>query len=605
MPVCTNFQTAMDLRMRATEILCWVLLAPVLLTAGGGISPSHAQQFISGPSMGLDDAKSMLRNPATVSFHRPQIAIGAKAHHIGISNESGVPLRQGFVAGSTPFLVGDRIGLGGSVRYFDTPIFKKGAFGASLTGRLFRFLSVGVRVSALNLSYNRSEFVGVEPGDPVFEESTGKTTFTGTVGVFAKPLPNLNLAVGGRNLNRPDLALGSGEFRAEPEVFGGASYGIGAFRVRVGVSSGEYGVDTRVGIEAYATDGSYLRVGSDASFNNGRVEGQLHVSGPLSVNYQYNVPTSDLRGPSTGSHQFSVLYEFGRSPEVPEMPSSPSLMMEAERSEVDPSFEPRLHVSSSHETVQHVEKRIEREINVPDGVLQNVSQEALGTLDSTITPSPRRASGQTVDQVPDHIELADILSAEYDSAFAQIGQRLDEGSPSTLEVLTDRRDSVRAYGLYNRLRSEGVPANQVRVLNPEDSVETISVGDQELPLRESLSILNPEQVTLRLLFPYLEDTDGIWTLTVTDRSGETVKIFNGSGEPRRQINWEWTDDQGDPLDQGEYTLQFEWQGQEGTYQSNKQTFSVSKTLREVTIEVTRSPEALDDPADALELRPKK
>jgi hypothetical protein len=271
----------------------------------------------------------------------------------------------------------------------------------------------------------------------------------------------------------------------------------------------------------------------------------------------------------------------------------------------DPSFEPRLHVSSSHETVQHVEKRIEREINVPDGVLQNVSQEALGTLDSTITPSPRRASGQTVDQVPDHIELADILSAEYDSAFAQIGQRLDEGSPSTLEVLTDRRDSVRAYGLYNRLRSEGVPANQVRVLNPEDSVETISVGDQELPLRESLSILNPEQVTLRLLSPYLEDTDGIWTLTVTDRSGETVKIFNGSGEPRRQINWEWTDDQGDPLDQGEYTLQFEWQGQEGTYQSNKQTFSVSKTLREVTIEVTRSPEALDDPADALELRPKK
>ena len=127
--------------------------------------------------MALDDAKSMLRNPATISFHRPQIALGVKAHHLGISGQSGVPLREGFFAGSTPFLIADRVGFGGTVQYFNTPIFRKQAFGTSVTARLFRFLSVGARVSALNLSYNRSEFVGVEPGDPVFEGGTGKTTF--------------------------------------------------------------------------------------------------------------------------------------------------------------------------------------------------------------------------------------------------------------------------------------------------------------------------------------------------------------------------------------------------------------------------------------------
>jgi hypothetical protein len=118
-------------------------------------------------------------------------------------------------------------------------------------------------------------------------------------------------------------------------------------------------------------------------------------------------------------------------------------------------------------------------------------------------------------------------------------------------------------------------------------------------------ILNPEQVTVHLLSPYLEDTGGVWTLTVAEQSGDIVKTFSGSGAPPHQLDWQWLDDQGEPLDQGMYTLRLQWDAQDGTYQSNKQTFSVSKTLREVTIEVTRNPKALDEPADALELRPKQ
>lgn len=571
-----------------------------------GCASVHAQQFISGPSMGLDDPKSMLRNPATISFHRPQVALGIKAHHIGVSSNSGVPLREGFLAGSTPFLVGDRIGLGGTVQYFDTPVFKKRAFGASVTGRVFRFLSIGARVSALNIAYNRSEFVGVEPGDPVFEGGTGKTVFTGTVGVFAKPLPNLNFAAGGRNLNRPDLALGQGQYRAQPEIFGGASYGFGFMRARAEVASGQYGLDVRLGIEAYATDGSYIRVGSDAGFNNGRIEGQLHVSGPLSVGYQYNVPTTDLRGPSTGSHQLTVLYEFGRTPEVPEMPSPPSLLMGAERSEVEASMEPRLRISSDYEVLQHVEKRVEREINVPEDVLRNVSREALGRLDTSLTADRGRTPGRPAQNIPDHVKMTDVLSAGYDSSLAKIGRQLGDRSPRTLEILKKRRDSVKAYGLYNRLRSEeGLRPDQIRLLSPADSVRSFSPQERELPRQESLSILNPESTDLTLLFPYLQEEDGLWTITVTNRSGEVIRRFSDSGQPPRQINWDWTDGEGEPLDQGIYTCQFEWEGPSGTYQSNQQKISVQKTLRKITIEVMSSPEALDKPSDALELRIKK
>jgi len=586
------------------ELKRWIFLLPLLLVLSGAVSLVHAQRFISGPSMGLDDAKSALRNPATISFHRPQVALGVKAHHIGISNDSGVPLRQGFLAGSTPFLVADRIGFGGNVRYVDTPIFKKRSFGASVSGRLFRFLSAGVRVSALNLGYNRSEFTGGARNDPLFDQGTGRTTLTGSVGLFAKPLPNLNLAVGGRNLNRPNLALDpENEFRADPEIFGGVSYAFNAVRARAEVSNGQYGLDVRLGLEAYSTDGSYIRVGSDESFNNGRIEGQLHVSGPLSVNYKYNVPTSDLRGPSTGSHQFTVLYEFGRSPELPEMPSSPSLLLEANRSEVNSSPTPRLQVASSHQILQHLEKRIERKIDVPDAALQNVSREALGRLDDNIAADRGQTAGQPTEDIPENIRMMDVLSAEYDSTLSLVSRRLEDGTPSTLDILKKDKDSVKAYGLYNRMQSEpGLQDGQVRVTDPADSMQAFSPERQELPREESRSVLNPERTTLTLLDPYLPDENGVWTLTIRNEAGEVVRAFEGSGRPTQQIEWGWTDGAGDPLDQGVYRYQLEWEGPDGSYQSDPQKFSVQKTVRKITIEVTGSPEGLENPADALELR---
>jgi hypothetical protein len=472
-----------------------------------------------------------------------------------------------------------------------------------------QIFSVGARVSALNLSYNRGEFVGVEP-DPVFQQGTGKTTLSGTVGVFAKPFPSLNLAAGVRNLNRPDLSLGSTAFRAQPEIYGGVSYAAGAFRARAEVSTGRYGVDVRAALEAYSTDGSYLRVGSDATFSTGMVEGQLHVAGPLSVNYQYTLPTSSLRSATTGSHQFSVLYEFGRAPEPPEMPEPPSLMLEAERTAVEPTQAPSLYVSSPYETVQHLEKRIERNVEVPPEVAAAVSQEALGRLDSSFAATRGRTPGRAIQDVPDHVKLADVLTATYDSTFGQLGERLAAGAPSTLQLVKGESDSIKTYGLYNRLReTANVKPSQLRVVRPagstadRDSARRAPTDSLQLPKERSVSILNPRQTTLTLLFPYLPDTEGLWRVVVKDRSGATVRTFRGTGRPPEQIEWAWTDDQGEPLDQGVYSYVFEWEGLEGgVYRSNERTVAVQKTVRKITIDVTQKPGVLDEPSDALELR---
>ena len=581
----------------------WWILALIIMYAS--VPPaSQAQRFITGPATALDDAKSVLYNPALVSFQRPKVAFGAKAHYLGVGDASGVPLRQGFFTSSTPFLLGDRIGVGGSVQYFDSPIYKRGALGLNVAGRILRSVSVGVGVSALNLSYNRDEFVGVEPGDPVFEGGTNKTTFSVSAGIFAKPIPNLNVALGVRNLNQPNLALVGDGFQAHQEFYGGVSYSFGALRARVEVADGQYGLDGLVALEAYSTDGSYVRVGSDSGFNTGLVEAQLHVGGPLSINYRYGLPVTDLRTSTSGSHLFTVVYEFGRSPEVPELPPPPPLLMEADRAEVEPAFEPKLYLASEQDYLQHFEKRVEREISVPREVLQGISREALGVLDSSFASTRGQAKGVPLGRIPENIKLADLLSSAYDSSLSEIQNRLQRDSTRVLKLSGRGAERVKAMGLYNRLRSaSGVRPGQVSVETPDSTQSRELVGQQEVPAQETLSILTPRRAQFYLLDPYLSETGGAWTLIVENESGGTMKTFQGLGTPPSQLTWDWTSDEGDPLDQGVYTYYFAWQDSEGRrYESNRRTLYVRKVVRKVTIKVTQDPSALENPADALQLR---
>lgn len=587
------------------------ILFTSILLAASLVLPTQAQQFVSGPSMGLDDAKSALRNPAVISFQRPKVTFGAKAHHLGLGTESGAPLRQGFVSASTPFLFGDRIGLGGSVQYFDSPIFDKGAFGLTVTGRILRFLSVGARVSALNLSYSRDEFVGVAPGDPVFEGGTSTTTVNSSLGIFAKPIPNLNLAVGVQNLNRPNLALGGGTFRAERQFFGGASYSFGPVRVRAEVANGRNGLESLVALEAYSTDGSYIRVGSDGEFSTAVAEGQLHVGGPLSINYQYGIPVaSDLRSSTTGSHLVTVVYELGRSPDVPEPPSPPPMLLEASRPEIEPTFDPELYVTSSQDYVQHLEKRIEREIQVPREVLQSVSKKALGVLDSTFASQRGKTKSEPISPIPENIKVSDLLSSNYETSLTHIQKRLVEDSTRVLKLLGRNEERVKAIGMYNKIYGGGqVLTSQLQVAAPIDSTEidsteerTVGMEDQ-IPLREQLYILNPKQTTLYLLDPYLASTEGAWEVSIKNRSGEHVRSFTGMGAPPSQITWDWMTDSGMPIDQGVYRYSLEVTRKDGSViQSNEKKFYVRKVVRKITIKVTDDPTNMEEKEDAMEIR---
>ena len=141
------------------------------------------------------------------------------------------------------------------------------------------------------------------------------------------------------------------------------------------------------------------------------------------------------------------------------------------------------------------------------------------------------------------------------------------------------------------------------MIAPTDTAAAAPADSLRLPRETRLHILNPERTTFTLLFPYLKGRDGLWRVRIQDRAGVPVRLFRGRGVPPAQLTWSWTDDQGEPLDQGVYTYVLEWEGLNGrTYRSNKKKFTVQKTVRKITFEVTQQPGVLEAPSDAIEIR---
>ena len=249
-----------------------------------------AQQLMLGPSVSLEDPVSAFSNPGVMSFQRPRVSMGARAYHVGIGQGGGVPLRQGMLLLSTPYFIMDDLGAGALVQYFDSPIYSRIQFGGSFSYRINPRLAIGINLAGMNLSYNQDEFVGVDPNDPVFLAGTSKTLFIAGVGAYAQPTAQLSLAAGARNLNRPDLSLAGDGVREVVQPFAGIGYTLGAFKALFEYGYTNYGSDFRVGVEAVASSGSFLRLSSTESFGAGRIDGMLHVGGPLSVHYGYEIP---------------------------------------------------------------------------------------------------------------------------------------------------------------------------------------------------------------------------------------------------------------------------------------------------------------------------
>ena len=598
-----------DTPTRSNSVALYGLLLVVLLAFVLSFSArfSSAQELLLGPSMSLEDASSQFANPALISFQRSRVALGAKAYHLGISNSGGVPLRQGYALFSSPFFLSDKYGLGAHVQYFDSPIYSRVAIGGSFSARVLRFLSVGLHIEALNLSYNQNEFVGFDPADPVFANGYGKTVLNTTLGVFAQPLPHVRLSAGLRNLNRPDLALTGEGFRQPIESFLGVGYGLGPAMALFEVVDTFNGLDTRFGVEAVATSGSFLRVMSNADFNLGRLEGQLHVGGPISVHYGYELPLGNLGPSSNGSHSFSVIFDFGRVPDLPDPINIPSYLYSNGLPQITPQIAPKVYISASTDYVRFYEQQIVRKIDddVPAEALMQLTRQDLGVLDSTFVQEQTLVADEVLDDVSPEVTLQGSYSPLYQASIREIGRALASEAMKALKISGSGNQLMKAAGVKNRLvNDEAAPEQRITIaVNRDDEQPVVPGGSAALIPRENKVLYEPNHAVLFFNSSYALEGVQSWTMNISSLEDQVVKTFNGNGILPASLTWDWRADDGQHIAPGVYRYELEWVDLSGqAYKSNERKLYVQKMLRKITIEVTRDIEAIRKDADAVEIR---
>ncbi|MEX0773937.1 MAG: hypothetical protein WD038_12260 [Balneolales bacterium] len=568
--------------------------------------PLRAQQQIMGPSTHLTDIKSLLANPALISFQQPRFSTGIQAYHMGLINESGSPLNQGFATISTPD-IWNSIGAGLNAQHFSSPIYRRSNFSLAASARLFRYVSIGGQISALNISYNSDNFE-LEVRDPVFEEGHGKTTLNSSIGLFAQPAYFLGLSAGIRNLNEPNISLIGDDVREPREFFAGFALVQGVFRSSFEIIKGRDDLDGMFFLEAFSsTTGDYVRAGSNYYFDQASIEGQLHVAGPLSVNYQYTLPLSTVLGPSRGSHMFSLIYKFGRNPKLPKRVSPPNTRITFEQPDILTVPKSRVYLSSESDTLKVYEKKISREIGpgVTDHALANVSLYDLDTLDSNFSSEDQSHPTEQVSPVPAQIEFLDSISPEYDRFL----QNIDNEPGRRISIVSEPSHIRRAIGLHNRILRDGkTPADAVNVETPafrsasDSLLYRTPVQRDQLVSTEETTTLQPKELKFNLYASHQTIAARNWRLTVRNSQDELVRTFTGTGDIPAKLKWDWLDESDQIIEPGIYTCQFSWLNKEGIYQlSNQRSLYVQKIQRNVTIHVTTDQPRVPEQSDQIRI----
>ena len=588
---------------RASLFLLILLLLP---------HTSNAQEFVRGHSTDLVDAKAQFRNPALVSFQTARFFAGAKAYHVGLGGANGIPLRQGFFGVSTPFLFNDFIGVGVGGQYFSSPIFRRSRMGAKVSGRL-DMVSFGLEVDALTTGYDQANFTEEALNDPLFAGGTSQTALSVGAGVYAQPLPGFGVSLGVTNLNRPVTSLGGDSTRAPQEVYGGISYAYGPVRGMLELNNTKIdGTRMILSVEAYSTVGHFVRATSDFGFDQARIEGQYYVGGPLSINYSYDLPTSELLGPTSGSHQFTVIYEFNRSPSVRPAPPLPPNNIPFSLNDQDADLMPTVYVTAEVDYVEVFEKRIRRRLDpmLPANAIASLSRADMEQGDSTFAAYSLPFEFDPVRPLSEDIRFPTPLSDNYESSLSQIAQQLANKGVEGLNIVGPEALVEKAMGLRNRvIYEEGAPRDRVEIGRPrfesaQDSLAfyTALVSGDIIP-EETIEYASPGW-TAFYLYPFQIAAGQVsgWVFEISNQEGEVIRSFDGQEGIPEAITWDWKDRNGGLVAPGVYYYQLSWQGAAGSiHTSNKNRIYVKKFVRQITIDVRQSLDPLEQAPDEVQL----
>jgi hypothetical protein len=580
----------------------------IVLTLSLLSKESSAQNFIDGPSTSILDVKSLLVNPAALSFRSGQFSMGVKMYQIGFDETNQLGYRQGFLSLSDPTLVSRNLGMGLFVNYFDSPIFAKSQAGLSFSYRLLNSLSAGVAVSTLYHGYNSSNFQLDDPNDPVFDSGNSKMSINSSIGLMYLPTSELHLAAGVRNLNTPSISLIDNAFKLEREFFAGASYSLNNWRAIMELKSMGSQTQIQAFIESFTTQGFYARVGTNSEFDSGIIELQSFLFGSLSVNYQFQMPLNNLLGASYGTHMVSIIFDFNRLPNVPPRAQPKESLLEYSFVHTNPVVNTGIIIYSESDHLKVLEQNIERRIGetVPASALQSLTKYDLLYFDSVsdtlvIPYSKYIPAGPISESVSISQTMSDLYTESLDKLSSSIQQQRIEG----ITFVVNQGTSVRASGLRNRINStSGRLAVLPVYMNTTSNLDSTMVEQpfaSSMMRLESNTILSQKTTEVDIFITQELDIR-TWEFIVNDSNGRLVYLHRASGAPPNTFVWDYKNNEGKIILPGIYEYSVRTVTAQGSIiTSNKRVLYVQKTERNVVLTISVDPSVLDKTEGTIRL----
>ena len=254
-------------------------------------------------------------NPATLlELSAPELTAVYGRLYSGLTDDSTIG--QGYFGLALPvqrYLRGPA-----AVSWSDTRLsdaYSESAYSVSYATAVYRGIGAGLTLKYMRRAYNSDSYTAV---DPLFSKGYSKSALGADLGFFYRPRANYALGLAFRNLNKPDMGIGSSD-PMPVEVRAGVSYLVRSSLLDLDAAFAGPDYSISAGAE-YSFQKRYaLRMGFSTG-NDSRRSVTLGFGGRFGLaafDYAFSLPISGIAG-TVGSHRLAFSFRFGAEAEKAE-----------------------------------------------------------------------------------------------------------------------------------------------------------------------------------------------------------------------------------------------------------------------------------------------
>lgn len=561
-----NMQDVPGKVKRIACILCISVLAPWFSRADNAAAQGFT--FWNPANPALPYATEI--NPALLSAHFTQVAIGLKVYHLGFLESSQFGLRESRFNLSLPYLLPMDFALGLDVRHFGAQIYSELVASLLLAKRITGNFAVGAKIALERRGFDTAQFQGVDFSDPLI---AGGLQFNRLNLGFGAYWQNdlLVAGIGLDHVNKPDIGLADADAIVPLEISGALGLRLGQFVPTLLLH--DDGTEMRIGfalsLERPALGALRFGYESEMPF---KIEASLNLSRNSKLGYGLDLPGKGTRGASAGTQELVYQQILGREPEL----GQPELLFSTRRLRI---------IEKTVIRTLPADIRA-RDVESIDEILPGYLSSGRSTDDLMIVVAGPLSSYET----------DSIRQARYQRIAAQVEAACKRQPGMKLYLRADAATVADAKQLKAYIvRHSPIAAAQVRLakIAGHGPVKLRGFISGKRTISKMKPVLSTPVLVLQLAVPGRARKTRNWKLIVRDAGGKTVKTFRGTKTLPERIEWDWRDDHGRLLRPGTYVFLLGARTTFGNIRRAKsEPVQVSLIRRKVILKFTRKPETL-------------